>query len=463
MEIDLSFWLELGNYHPYVVMWRLLLIGGWLPFVLALTWGLKETWLYWRQVRWAGTLKYIVLAVDVPRENDQSLLAMESFLSLLSGTKRNITKWEEWWHGMFQIKHSLEIVSIDGYIQYILRVEERYRQNVESGIYAHFPDAEVTEVEDYAKDLPAEFPNEEGWSIWGTEYELIDNPDFYPIKTWMDFEHQFGDRYFVDPIAQFLEMLASLQRGEQFWLQFVITPSPPGWQKKAMGEVNKLIERNLPKDKDKTLEVVEKIFAPLHGVSREILGQELIGLAEGKKDEENRWPTMMQHMTEGEKNQVKAIEMKMSKPAFQTRIRAIYWAKDEVFNIQRFVTHFHGYFKHFASDLNALSRNTRTKTSTDYFMTRYRTKIRKRKIVENYKSRENTAGANGSVFNIEELATLWHFPTQDVRAPLVGQVSSKRSEPPTALPVEGGTQGFRPIQTAAPKAPPPAEIPVEGT
>jgi len=40
------------------------------------------------------------------------------------------------------------------------------------------------------------------------------------------------------------------------------------------------------------------------------------------------------------------------------------------------------------------------------------------------------------VFNIEELATVWHFPMSYVKTPLVQKTQGKRAEPPSGLPVE---------------------------
>jgi hypothetical protein len=38
--------------------------------------------------------------------------------------------------------------------------------------------------------------------------------------------------------------------------------------------------------------------------------------------------------------------------------------------------------------------------------------------------------------NIEELATIWHFPLPFVKTPLLQKAGAKRAEPPTGLPVE---------------------------
>jgi hypothetical protein len=50
------------------------------------------------------------------------------------------------------------------------------------------------------------------------------------------------------------------------------------------------------------------------------------------------------------------------------------------------------------------------------------------------KTRSFGHGANPMVLNTEELATLWHFPAIQIRAPLIKKIESKRAEPPVSLP-----------------------------
>lgn len=38
--------------------------------------------------------------------------------------------------------------------------------------------------------------------------------------------------------------------------------------------------------------------------------------------------------------------------------------------------------------------------------------------------------------NIEELATIWHFPMSHVKTPLVTKALTKQAEPPVGLPIE---------------------------
>ncbi len=65
--------------------------------------------------------------------------------------------------------------------------------------------------------------------------------------------------------------------------------------------------------------------------------------------------------------------------------------------------------------------------------------MRKTKIVNNYRKRSLGNGTSKKfIFNIEELATLWHFPMSQVKAPLIKKAEVKKVEPPFNLPTGEG-------------------------
>ena len=64
--------------------------------------------------------------------------------------------------------------------------------------------------------------------------------------------------------------------------------------------------------------------------------------------------------------------------------------------------------------------------------------------------------------NIEELATLYHFPTPSVKAPLLKRTEAKRAEPPFGIPITD-IEEIPTKVTAKPaeaKETPPSEIPI---
>jgi hypothetical protein len=78
----------------------------------------------------------------------------------------------------------------------------------------------------------------------------------------------------------------------------------------------------------------------------------------------------------------------------------------------------------------------KTATSVDYFFEDYRVNIRKNKIMRAYKGRSTTRGRRMGIMNIEELATLWHFPAESVvKAPLIQKAPGRKAGPPIQLPI----------------------------
>jgi hypothetical protein len=76
----------------------------------------------------------------------------------------------------------------------------------------------------------------------------------------------------------------------------------------------------------------------------------------------------------------------------------------------------------------------------DFFKKR-RVYNKKRSIYNTYRSRifpgyMGTTNSKFSIFNVEELATLYHFPSISVGAPNIHSVEFKKGAPPTNLPTE---------------------------
>ena len=65
------------------------------------------------------------------------------------------------------------------------------------------------------------------------------------------------------------------------------------------------------------------------------------------------------------------------------------------------------------------------------------------------------------ILNTEELASIWHFPVREVKAPLVQKTVSKRAEPPTALPVESIFHPERKASETTSKSSAPGNLPIK--
>jgi hypothetical protein len=411
---------------------RIIFIFGWIPVVLLIIWGLKQIWVNnIIQAIWAMKQKYVFLAIDVPRGNMQSPRAVENLFNYLAGAHGSLNLIEKYWEGKFQLSFSLEIVSIDGYTQFIIRTPVGFRQLVEAAIYAQYPDAEINEINDYTTDMPSRFPDEE-WDVWGAEFIQAKNQVF-PIKTYPEFEHDFGkpeDKY-RDPMAALMDLCSSLHKGEQLWFQIIIQPIDFKWIEDAEKVVSKLIGEKPPAKPD----IADRILNIMSA------GSEIVYSAWGDvkpKEEKKEDQFKMMNLKPNTKKQMDSIYMKVSKIGFNTKIRMAYLAKRELMNKGKVVNGFVGFMKQFASlDLNNLKPDTEiTATGTSYFWKESRLNTRKNKLVRHYKDRDGYAGRTPGVLNVEELATIWHFPVDSaVKAPMIQKAPGRKAEPPMGLPI----------------------------
>lgn len=393
-------------------------------------------WLSYIRGQWGKeNAKFVLLAIDIPRGNEQTPKAIENFFAYLGGAHGTFNLIETWWEGGFQLSFSFEIVSLEGYTQFLIHTPVKYRNLVESGIYAQYPDAEITEVEDYAIGLPTKFPDEE-YDIYGAEF-IQKNHWVFPIKTYKDFEHQMGapETQYKDPMASLMDLCSSLRKGEQLWYQLIVTPIGFEWAEEGEKEISRLLGEAIESEKN--------IFDKIGDVAMKWMGDfsefvyQLWGDIEEKEKEDDEKFRMM-NLKPRQKKQIEAITEKVSKLGFKFKIRMVYVAKKEVMNTPKVMGGFVGFMKHFFyHDLNNISPELKmTATRAFYLFRTSRVNRKKNKLIKNYITRNDWAGKTPGVFNVEELASLWHFPVESVvKAPLIQKAPGRKSEPPMSLPV----------------------------
>jgi hypothetical protein len=209
--------LRMGE-NPVQAMWFFVVHGGWIVFLWFFGWVAREMFLNWRQHLYAHHRQWILLAIDVPKATEQTVKAVENMFAHMAGIHNPPHFLEKWWDGYTQDTITCEIVSIEGHIQFLIRTVRKMRDLVEASVYAQYPDAEITEVADYTLNVPMQYPDEH-YDLFGMEmYPVPGRSDVYPIKTYMDFEHQLTGE-FKDPLAVLLEAFARLGPGEQAWYQ----------------------------------------------------------------------------------------------------------------------------------------------------------------------------------------------------------------------------------------------------
>ncbi|HNV12509.1 MAG TPA: hypothetical protein PK686_00590 [bacterium] len=428
--IDFTPLQEFFSLPPSQMLFIFFIRFGWLIFAFLFLAASRILWLKYVQGKWFSGVKFIFLAIDIPRGNIQSPRAVENMFSYLAGAHSTQNFFEKWFLGEGQLSFSLEIISSEGYTQFLIRTPEQFRNLVESAIYSQYPDAEIVEVDDYCEGFPNKFPNEE-YDVWGTEF-IQGSHYMYPIKTYKEFEHQFGpdETVFRDPMAELMELCSSLRKGEHLWYQIILIPTGFDWTDDGLSEINKILGE-APKTSFLN-KIIDSVIDLISDLSEMIFS--LWGDVESKTKEFKK--LSMMELTPKQKKKIEGIEIKSSKLGFLCKIRVVYMAKKEVMNKAKVANGFVGYIKQFAAlDLNNLKPDLKmTGTKVSYFNKGPRLIRRKNNIVNNYMNRDDWGGRIPFLLNTEELATLWHFPIEaTANAPLIQKTPAKKYKPPANL------------------------------
>ncbi|MBP6914040.1 hypothetical protein KBB74_00845 [Candidatus Parcubacteria bacterium] len=421
---------------------NLLLQFGWiiLPFILYKP--LRFIFVLYIETKWNMSFKRVLLEVKIPQHITKPLKAMENVFNNIWPIYDPPKDWRAtFFEGKTLVSLSFEIAGINGEPHFYIRVPEGARKMVESAIYAQYPDVEIVEVPDYTQNIPQDIPNKD-WDMWGCDFMPL-KEDVYPLKTYNDFfeeNPEAKDEKRLDPISSLLEIISTLKKGEQIWIQVTVVPisvKENNYVKRGKEIIEVLLQRKkLEKKEDPYPIFLETIYTFLHWL--------WTGLNPEKREEEKKleeYPFELR-LTPGERDVIAGIERKISKTCYVSRIRYIYLAKKTVF--------FGGakgygpsFFSQFGTQhLNGLKpwSDTITKVQAPDIFTKRRLYLRKRNLFSNYVNRNSAFDpfpGGTFILSSEELATIFHFPGIEV-APTqaLKRIETKRSAPPVTLPIE---------------------------
>lgn len=390
----------------YIILrdaWKIIANTWWfiLPFPIWLIYSRVWEEYRWLTFRSAKSKEYIFLQVIPPDGIEKSPKSMESvFTGLHTWSKPNFFEVYCGWR-VGQDRFAFEIVG-DGEhgVRFIIRCPQMAQNLMESLIYAQYPEAEIRVIENYTEEVPKNIPNKE-WDIWGTVLNLL-KEDCVPIRTHREFKDDITGEA-IDPLASMMEVMGKLSKDERLWYQIIFSPkNEPDWVPQANAKIREIIEK----------------FVKESG-----------GTMEGGFD--------LNKLPPGEEDVVKAIRNSLSRVAYKTTIRFIYFGKKRSFNKATGVGGFMGAMKQFNdNNLNSLLPDNRTKTFANYHFQSARLRYRQRKIFNDFKGIDR-AGIS-YILTAEELATLYHFPIMTVKSGALNRVMAKKSQAPSNLPFEEG-------------------------
>ncbi len=401
------------------IVWGILSLYWWIYLPVLLFFGWLRSFETYNRLRHLASLEWVLLEIRVPREVNKSPKGMEQVFAALYGIFLGpIRWWDRFFKGKIPDWFSFEMAGTGGEVHFYVRTQTKYRNLVESQIYAQYPDAELIEAEDYLSALPSHLPNDE-YDLWGGE-EILSKEDAYPIRTYPDFEEKAtgpGEVKRIDPIASLAETISTLEYKEYISIQLLIRPATDDWVKKGQAVVDKLMGK--------------KVKAPENPLSKAVFGlDEMLGGGVSKKDDKKE---EKEQLSPGKQDVLKAVERSFTKLGFESGIRLVYIFPKDMFHITHLAA-MNGAFKQFASPaLNSFKLNKDTTPPIRGFLYKQKAYRRKSSI---YRSLcERSFVKKHVILTTEELATVYHFPDVSVKSPLLPRVEAKKGEPPSRLPI----------------------------
>lgn len=333
--------------------------------------------------------QWAILSLAVPKENEKGPEAAQNMFAALHGILQEKVPEE------LQPKISFEIVAKSQMISFYVTCPKHLVDFVESQIYAQYPTVEIREVQDYTQFAPK--------SDFAVAELKTTKEDVLPIKTFPNFD--------VDPLASLTSTLAKVSGDEQIWVQIIVRPKSDSWQKKAIAWSKSVKTTGQAPGLNLTMGAGIKAAASF--------GKDLVRAATNPSAETNtakeiQLSAPMQAAIEG-------VETKSTKLGYQTKIRLVSFAKDEI-GAQSKIHNIIGSFKQFnTTNMNGFALGKYHFNNQEEF--------------EKYTKRFFLHG--GFILNIEELASVYHLPNVSVQTPKISWAGSKKGESPKNLPIKG--------------------------
>lgn len=335
----------------------------------------------------------IVLAVEVPKDNETTALAAELMFASLHGIYRPITK------GRGTQEHiSFEMQAQEKAIRFFVWTPKHLQGYVEGQIYAQYPGVMIREFKDYA-DASKLKPT---MSVSAAELKLT-REDLFPIKSFDSFD--------VDPLAGITATLSKLEGDSQIWVQMIIKPESDSWRNRAVKYIADV--------KAGRKGLASALMKHLGGLASDVVKTAVTGASSAVPT-----PDKKVELPPGMEEVLKRIEEKSTKLGFQTFIRIV--ALDDTPALaQQKLDLVVGSFKQF---------NT---TNLNGFTAVPETAVNGRTPISLYAAR--MFPQSGFVLNVAELASIYHLPNKTVTTPHIVWAGAKKGEPPANLPLADET------------------------
>ncbi|HNT30431.1 MAG TPA: type IV secretion system DNA-binding domain-containing protein [bacterium] len=337
----------------------------------------------------------ILLCIEVPKGNEKTPLAAEQMFASLHGLYRSML--QRLVHG--DVSLSFEMAASKKAIRFYCRVPQNVEEFVTKQIFAQYPNVRIQRAEDYVNFYAIENVERET----AIAYIRSNKASMYPIKTFTSFE--------VDPLAAITSALSGLSEEEDIWFQMVITPVNHSWQTSAQHYVQQVREGKSTLMGD----VFGKLFREIFEILFVYVPDALIGRSRADRRSSQR------ELPDSVKEALTKIEEKSKKIGFAAIMRIAAITPDQQLSRQRLNEFISTLQQYTVPNLNGFHLGKRI-FNVGGFKEAFKLRAGKRK---------------GIILNVEELASIYHFPNQSVETPNIVWARARKGEPPPNLPVTG--------------------------
>ncbi len=300
---------------------------------------------------------------------------------------------------------ALEIASQVGGLDicFYVAVPNEIATSFENYIHGAYPEAEVEIVpEDYTVFEPK--------GKVACSFLKLQKSQYLPIATYKNLES--------DPLENIVVALSRIYPEEGAAVQIILQPTKINLEEKGEKIIEEIKQGQsfgravLKVEKGKTMKLFDVLSETISPSKKEKTQED---------EEKKRW---LQEMNLRE-NQVlvDAIKSKIYQPAFEVNIRLIGVAKEE-WRAKEILHYLESAFLHFTSNFNGFEP------------ARVQRRRKKEKFVYNFSFR-NFSPKERIILNLEEIASIYHFPLPHIKAPHIKWLKTRESAPPIELPQIG--------------------------
>ncbi len=327
------------------------------------------------------------------QEKKEWISIMEHFYSTLTSFKKtsffDVAPWI-----------SFEIAKVKENIYFYVSVPERFEEFVEKEIYSIQPDAQVERVKDFNI-----FDSKE---VVSGAYLKFKKPFFLPIVTYRNLEE--------DPLNSITNTLTNLKLKEEAVIQIVLRNISKPWQGKGEGIIKRILEGKSFSNALSSGNFFKSFFKSFFNTIFDVV------MFSSKKIEGAKEPTGSKEAADEEL--IKALRTKINKDSFETNIRII-CSTEEEYRSEEILSQIGDAFAQFsAPKLN------------EFKIIRIKDSKKLKKLIYNYSFRIFNPKEK-MILGVEELASIFHFPTPFLKTHIVKILKSKKAPPPLEIPKQG--------------------------